>query len=198
MQQYYFYIVFILAERNSMSKNIHSHLVEKCKNNEQKAQMQLYDLYCNAMYTTACNFIKNDTIAQDIMQEAFVKAFKKIDTFTGAVSFGAWIKRIVINHSLDWLKKQKIETVELNDQVYALVDNQDWEIKQEVNVQAIYDCIEKLPQKCKNVVKLYLLEGFDHQEVAQILQISEVASRSQLSRGKHRLKELLIHQKYEY
>ena len=146
-----------------MNKNIHSHLVEKCKKNESKAQMQLYDLYCNAMYTTACHFIKNDSIAQDIMQEAFIKAFKKIHTFSGVVTFGAWLKRIVINHSLDWLKKQRIETVELNEQVYALAEEDNWLVKQDVNVQAIYDCIEQLPQKCKNVVKLYLLEGFDHQ-----------------------------------
>jgi RNA polymerase sigma-70 factor (ECF subfamily) len=173
------------------------HLIEKCKNNDSRAQMQLYDQYCKAMFNTAYNFVKEDDTAQDVMQEAFVKAFKKIHSYTGEATFGAWLKRIVINQSLDWLKKQKIQTVELNEDVVYMDDDSSWEIDNEIKISAIYECIETLPQKCKNVVKLYLLEGYDHQEVAQILEISEVASRSQLSRGKSKLKELLIHGNYE-
>lgn len=173
------------------------HLIEKCKNNDSRAQMQLYDRYCKAMFNTAYNFVKEDDTAQDVMQEAFVKAFKKIHSYTGEATFGAWLKRIVINQSLDWLKKQKLQTVELNEDVVYMDDDSSWEIDNEIKISAIYECIETLPQKCKNVVKLYLLEGYDHQEVAQILEISEVASRSQLSRGKSKLKELLIHGNYE-
>ncbi len=159
--------------------------------------MQLYDLYCKAMFNTALSFVKDEMIAQDMMQEGFIKAFKKIDTYTGEATFGAWLKRIVINQCLDFVKKQKLETVEINEEVISIADDDDWEIEEEINLQTIYNCIEQLPQKCKNVVKLYLLEGFDHQEVSQILQISEVSSRSQLSRGKNRLKELLKQNNYE-
>lgn len=173
------------------------HLIEKCKVNDSRAQMQLYDLYCKAMFNTAFNFIKDDDIAQDIMQEAFIKAFKKIESYTGEASFGSWLKRIVINQSLDWLKKKKVETIELKEEVAYLPNDEPWEVDTETSLAQIYKCIEELPQKCKNVVKLYLLEGYDHQEVAQILEISEVASRSQLSRGKSKLKELLIHANYE-
>ncbi len=180
-----------------MNKNLQSHLIEKCKNNDNRAQMQVYDLYCKAMYNTTCNFIKDNNIAQDVMQEAFIKAFKKIHTFTGEATFGAWLKRIIINQSLDWLKKQRLETVELDDKIISIVEDESLEIKSEISLQTIYSCIEQLPRKCKNVVTLYLLEGYDHQEVAQILQITEVASRSQLSRGKNKLRELLIHNIYE-
>ena len=180
-----------------MDNKFQVHLIEKCKNNDSRAQMQLYDQYCKAMFNTAYNFVKEDDTAQDVMQEAFVKAFKKIHSYTGEATFGAWLKRIVINQSLDWLKKQKIQTVELNEDVVYKDDDSSWEIDNEIKISAIYECIETLPQKCKNVVKLYLLEGYDHQEVAQILEISEVASRSQLSRGKSKLKELLIHGNYE-
>ena len=173
------------------------HLIEKCNNNDSRAQMQLYDLYCKAMFNTAFNFIKDDDIAQDVMQEAFIKAFKKIGTYTGEASFGSWLKRIVINQSLDWLKKKKLETIELKEEVAYLPNDDPLEVDNEISMAVIYRCIEALPQKCKNVVKLYLLEGYDHQEVAQILEISEVASRSQLSRGKSKLKELLIHENYE-
>ena len=180
-----------------MDNNFQMHLIEKCKNNDSLAQMQLYDLYCKAMFNTAYNFIKDDDIAQDVMQEAFIKAFRKIETYTGEATFGAWLKRIVINQSLDWLKKKKLATVELNEDVSYLPNDDAWEVDNEISLAVIYKCIESLPQKCKNVVKLYLLEGYDHQEVAQILEISEVASRSQLSRGKSKLKELLIHENYE-
>lgn len=180
-----------------MDNKFQAHLIEKCKNNDSIAQMQLYDLYCKAMFNTAYNFIKEDDVAQDIMQEAFIKAFRKIDSYTGEATFGAWLKRIVINQSLDWLKKKKLETVELNEQVAYLPNDEPLELDHQTNISLIYKCIEELPQKCKNVVKLYLLEGYDHQEVAQILEISEVASRSQLSRGKSKLKELLIRENYE-
>jgi RNA polymerase sigma factor (sigma-70 family) len=180
-----------------MDSNFQAHLIEKCKNDDSRAQMQLYDQYCKAMFNTAYNFVKDDDIAQDVMQEAFIKAFKKIETFSGEATFGAWLKRIVVNQSLDWIKKQKIQTVELNDNIVYMADEEPWEVDAEIKLSAIYKCIEELPQKCKNVVKLYLLEGYDHQEVAQILEISEVASRSQLSRGKSKLKELLIHRNYE-
>jgi len=180
-----------------MDSNFQTHLIEKCKNNDSRAQMQLYDQYCKAMFNTAYNFIKDDDIAQDVMQEAFIKAFKKIESFSGEATFGAWLKRIVVNQSLDYIKKQKIQTVELNDNIVYMADEEPLEVDAEIKLSAIYKCIEELPQKCKNVVKLYLIEGYDHQEVAQILEISEVASRSQLSRGKSKLKELLIHRNYE-
>jgi RNA polymerase sigma-70 factor (ECF subfamily) len=180
-----------------MNKDTVLYLVEKCRQNDRKSQMQLYDLYCEAMYNTANNFVKDAMLAQDLMQESFIKAFKKIHTFTGEATFGAWLKRIVINQCLDYLKKQKLQTTEINEEVISMVEDDNWNIQPEINLQEIYNCIELLPQKCKNVIKLYLLEGYDHQEVAQILNISEVASRSQLSRGKNKLKELLTQHNHE-
>ena len=179
--------------RNNKAQSL---LIENCKNNDSRAQMKLYDLYCKAMFNTAYNFTKDDMAAQDMMQEAFIKAFAKINTYTGEASFGSWLKRIVINQCLDFIKKKNLETVEIKEDVISIEENDDWNIDQETSMQAIYSCIEMLPQKCKNVVKLYLLEGYDHEEVAQILEITEVASRSQLSRGKNRLRELLTQNNY--
>lgn len=180
-----------------MGKTSESHLVEKCMQNDRKAQMQLYDMYSKAMYNTAINFVKDGMLAQDLMQESFIKAFKKMERFNGEATFGSWLKKIVINHCLDYLKKQKLETIAINEEVISIVEDETWNIHQEINLQEIYRCIELLPQKCKNVLKLYLLEGYDHQEVSQILNISEVASRSQLSRGKNKLKQLLTQHNYE-
>ena len=95
----------------SQTKFLQSRLIAECKLNNQKAQMQVYDMYCRAMYNTAYNFVKNETVAEDMAQEGFIKAFKKIETFNEEVSFGAWLKRIVINLCLDWLKKRKLNVL---------------------------------------------------------------------------------------
>ncbi|MEN8125525.1 MAG: sigma-70 family RNA polymerase sigma factor [Bacteroidota bacterium] len=171
--------------------DLQSDLIVKCKLNNTKAQMKLYDMYCTAMYNTAYNIVNREAEAQDIMQESFIKAFKSISTYNGEASFGSWLKRIVINNSLDLLKKKKIETISIDDHKVAVAEDDNWEIEEKIPIKFIFECIEKLPLKYKNVVKLYLLEGYDHQEVSQILKISEVASRSQLFRGKNKLKELL-------
>ncbi len=180
-----------------MTNLYHLQLVEKCRKNDQRAQMELYDAYSQSMFTTAFNMVKDDALAQDLMHEAFLKAFRKIDSFTGEATFGSWLKRIVINQCLDSIKRKKIETVELKDYMDPGSDEGSWSFDPEISLNEIVRCIEELPLKCKNVVKLYLMEGYDHQEVAQILDISEVASRSQLSRGKSRLKELLTARNYE-
>ena len=180
-----------------MTNIYHLQLVEKCRDNDPRAQMELYDAYCQSMFNTAFNMVKDDALAQDLMHEAFLKAFKKINSFTGEATFGSWLKRIVINQCLDWMKRKKVETVELKDYMDPVADEGAWHVDPEISLNEIVRCIEELPLKCKNVVKLYLLEGYDHQEVAQILEISEVASRSQLSRGKSRLKELLTARDYE-
>ncbi len=172
--------------------NEHKLLIEKCRKNDRLAQMRIYDLYCDAMFQTAYNFVKDDASAQDVMQEAFIKAFKRIESYTGEASFGAWLKRIVINQSLDQIKRRSLDTVPMKEQVIQMAQEEpNWEVDTGISMQAIYRCIEKLPAKCRNVVKLVLLEGYDHQEVSEILDISEVASRSQLHRGKSMLKELL-------
>jgi len=172
--------------------------LEGCRQNDKVAQMKIYDLYCQAMFQSAFNMVKDDMLAQDLMQEAFLKAFSKIDTFNEKSTFGAWLKRIVINQCLDHLKrKNRLDTVEIKEDLHYLDEAQDWTVEDSISLNRIYQCIEDLPSKCKHVVKLYLLEGYDHQEVAEILQISEVASRSQLSRGKNRLRELLREGNYE-
>lgn len=156
--------------------------------------MQIYDQYAKAMFQTAFNFCKDDQVAQDVMQDAFIKAFKKIETYNGEASFGAWLKRIVINQSLDYLKKRKIETVELQESIYQIPLDANEEDEQLQKLKMVYQAIELLPSKCKNVTKLFLIEGYNHEEIAQILDITEIASRSLLSRGRSKLKELLTKQ----
>ena len=141
------------------------------------------------MYSICLRIINNETEAEDVMQDAFLNAFKKIDTYKGEVSFGAWLKRIVINRSLDVLKKRKVKFEEINEKTNQIADYQ-MEIK-EVNVQLIKDAIQKLPDGYRVVLSLYLIEGFDHEEISEILGISNSNSRTQFLRAKNKLRELL-------
>lgn len=176
--------------------NLHTDLVNKCKQNDERAQMRLYDLYAKSMFNTAVNFVKDRAIAEDMMQEAFIKAFDKIETFNNKVTFGAWLKRIVINQCLDLLKKRKLKIVDMQEQQLEVPEEENWQVEMPVSMNQIKEAIESLTDSNKMVVKLFLLEGYDHQEIAQILGITEVNSRSQLHRGKLKLKEILKELQY--
>ncbi|MFD2823294.1 RNA polymerase sigma factor [Lacinutrix iliipiscaria] len=173
-------------------------IIEKCKANNRLAQMQLYNQYCNGMYIVANRFVKDAAEAEDIVQEAFIKAFTKLHQYKAEVTFGAWLKRIVVNKSIDYLKSKRQQLVALEDVHLKVVDtpNDDkWLVDDAVTISEVKSAINTLPDKYKYVVMLYLIEGYDHQEISEILSISEVASRTQLSRGKQKLQELLKHQK---
>ena len=132
--------------------------------------------------------------AEDIVQEAFIKAFIKLHQYKGEVTFGAWLKRIVINKSIDVLKSKKQHLLDLEEVHLNVVDtaDDDWLVDDLITIDEVKNAIEQLPEKYKYVVMLYLIEGYDHQEIAQILDITEVASRTHLSRGKAKLQEQLL------
>ncbi|WP_420319894.1 RNA polymerase sigma factor [Flagellimonas sp.] len=171
-------------------------LVEKCKSNDRQAQLQLYRQYCDGMYGVALRFLKNPHDAEDVLQEAFIKAFQRMDQFKGEVTFGAWLKRIVINGSIDFLKSKHQKTVELNEGHIHVVDDDDWSVEEGISIETIKEVIEDLPEKYKYVVQLFLVEGYDHSEISEILEISETASRTRLLRGKMKLKESLKNRTY--
>jgi RNA polymerase sigma factor (sigma-70 family) len=170
-------------------KNIHQELIDLCMEGNQKAQFQLYKLYYKPMYSVSLRIVNNEAEAEDIMQEAFLKAFRKIHTYKGEVSFGAWLKKIVINRSLDHLKKKKGQFEEISERTIKLPDENE-EIG-EVDVERIKKAIQSLPDGYRTVLSLYLIEGYDHDEISQILGISNSASRTQFSRAKNKLRELL-------
>ncbi len=182
-----------MNKQESIYKNIHQDIIDRCKSGEQKAQFQLYKLYYKAMYNTCLRIVNNSLEAEDIMQESFLKAFEKINFYKGEVSFGAWLKRIVINHSLDELRKRKLNTDSIEDKVYEIKEEETYEDLEEMEVKAveIRDEILKLPEGYRIVVSLYLIEGYDHDELGKILKISSSTSRSQFARGKKKLIESL-------
>ena len=159
-----------------------NHIIEKCKQNNRKAQMQLYNQYCQGMYIVAKRFVKHEAEAEDVVQDAFIKAFSKLHQYQAEVTFGAWLKRIV-------------ELEEVHLKVVDASDEDKWLVDDAVSIDNIKEAINNLSEKYRYVVMLYLIEGYDHQEISEILKISEVASRTQLYRGKLKLQELLKHTK---
>ncbi len=169
-------------------------IVEKCKQNDRKAQLKLYNQYCDGMFVVAKRFVKDTLEAEDIVQESFIKAFAKLHQYKAEVTFGAWLKRIVINKSIDLLKSKKQHMLELDEVHLKVVDSgyeDEWLVDDAITLDEVKDAISKLPDKYRYVVMMFLVEGYDHQEIAEVLNITEVASRTQLSRGKTKLKELL-------
>ena len=171
-----------------------SDIIEKCKQNDRVAQLQLYNQYCDGMFAVAMRFVGDTMEAEDIVQEAFINAFTRLNQYKAEVTFGAWLKRIVINKSIDLLKSKKQHMLELDEVHLKVVDSSyenEWLVDDIITLEDVKEAINKLPDKYQYVVMLYLIEGYDHQEIADILNITEVASRTQLSRGKAQLKELL-------
>ncbi|PCE64926.1 RNA polymerase sigma factor [Sediminicola luteus] len=166
-------------------------LIKKCRQNDRTAQMALYRKYCDGMFHVALRYVRHDADAEDILQEAFIRAFSKLDQYKGEVSFGAWLKRIVINKCIDFIKAKKELTVGLDEGFVHLADDNDWEMETDVSMAEVHASMEALPEKYRQVVLLYLVEGYDHQEISQILGISETACRTRLLRGKGKLKERL-------
>ena len=166
-------------------------LVEQCKQQNRKAQMALYRQYCDGMFIVAHRYLKDTAAAEDALQEAFIKAFRKLDQFKGDVTFGAWLKRIVVNTCLDVIKANKMEKADVDEQTLAIVDEEDWSVPDEATVNEVVKAIENLKDPYGMVAKLFLLEGYDHQEISEVLGITESASRTYLHRGKKLLQEQL-------
>jgi RNA polymerase sigma-70 factor (ECF subfamily) len=175
---------------------IQANLVAQCKANNRRAQLKLYRQYCDGMYCVAMRFLQNGDDAEDVLQEAFIKAFQKIDQFNGEVSFGAWLKRIVINKCLDALKARKLEHLPLREESIRIAEEEDWYVEDGIGMEEVKNAMAKLPEKYRYVVQMYLVEGLDHEEISQVLGLVETTCRTRLLRGRGMLKELLKHKRY--
>lgn len=164
-------------------------MIDQCKEGSRKAQFQLYKLYYKAMFSVSVRIVNDQMEAEDVIQEAFLSAFNKIDTYKGEVSFGAWLKRIVVNRSLDYLKKRKVHFEEVNERTAQIAEYQ--MDTRELDAKVLKQAIQELSDGYRVVLSLYLIEGYDHDEISQILGISNSASRTQLLRAKNKLREIL-------
>jgi RNA polymerase sigma-70 factor (ECF subfamily) len=169
----------------------HGSLVEACKRGERQAQYELYRLYSKAMFNVSMRILNHVAEAEDVLQEAFLDAFLKINDFRQTSTFGAWLKQIVVNRAINQLRSRRVQWVDVDGLDYA--DESDGYAEEELlwDVTAVRLAIQRLPDGFRTVLSLYLLEGYDHEEIAEILGITESTSRTQYMRAKKRLVDLL-------
>jgi RNA polymerase sigma factor (sigma-70 family) len=171
-------------------------IIDRCKQGDEKAFEQLYSLYAKAMYNVAYRVTGREEEAEDVLQDAFISAFKNIHAYRGDSPFGAWLKRIVINKGINVLRNRKQDIVPVDEKTELIPEEEPFIYKEELNVEKVRKALMQLPDGYRNVLSLYLLEGYDHQEIAEILHINESTSKSQLNRAKAKLKDILTEQFY--
>jgi RNA polymerase sigma factor (sigma-70 family) len=172
--------------------NIHQAEIDGCRKGDRDSQFRIYKLYYKAMYNTALRIVNDTAEAEDIMQESFLDAFRRIESYSGEGSFGSWLKRIVINNSLDALRRSQevISIDEMNAEIAEPVEESDQEELQ-LRVSEVKSAIAGLPEDYRVIVSLFLLEGYDHEEISEILKISNQLSRTRFSRARQRLIQML-------
>ena len=168
-------------------------LIEGCRNKNQKAQFEIYNRYCKAMYNVALRIVKDEHFAQDVMQEGFLKAFTKIDSYKQEVAFGAWLKRIIVNYSIDYLKKNKqFQFDDFDKNLYKINSdenqNDDDPGFNELKVKQILETINGLKDNYRMILNLFFIDGYDQEEICEILNISYANCRTTLSRAKETLR----------
>ncbi len=179
-------------EPEKIFENIHQELIDGCKEGNKFDQMKIYKLYYKAMYNTALRILNNSVEAEDVMQESFLTAFQKINNYGGTGSFGSWLKRIVVNNSIDTLGKSRfnLSLDEIGDIVFDDSNENYFEILN-YKVEEIREMIFNLSDNHRTILSLYLLEGYDHEEISQILDISYNNSRTRYSRARNKLLQLI-------
>ena len=176
-------------------KEIHRDLIEQSRQGDAGAQYRLYTLYARAMFNIAMRLMNSREEAEDMLQDSFVDAFSRLKGFRFESSFGSWLKRIVVNNCLNELKRRKADLQFFDDM--SMFDGQkedEQEYEKGLSVENIRKAMEQLPGGARMIFSLYLLEGYDHVEIAQILNISESNSKSQYMRAKRKVKEILTEQ----
>jgi len=159
---------------------------------DRRAQIEIYQLYYKAMYNTSLRILNNAADAEDIMQESFLDAFSKLNMYAESGSFGAWLKRIVVNKSLDFIRAKKdisrlddvkVELMEISD----LQEEENNMVEVDIQLAEVKQGLERLPDHYRIIVSLYLMEGYDHNEIARILNLSYENVRVRYIRAKKKL-----------
>ncbi|MDF1696843.1 MAG: RNA polymerase sigma factor [Saprospiraceae bacterium] len=165
-------------------------LVERCIKGERSAQYNMYRMYSKGMYNICLRMLNNSMEAEDTLQESFIDVYKKLHTFKYESTPGAWIKRIVVNNCINKLRKRKLHIEDIDEGRYIPIEEQEVS-DHSFEVNKIKKAILQLPDGYRAIFSLYAMEGYDHQEIGQIMNISESTSKSQYSRAKKKIRELI-------
>ena len=170
-------------------------LIQLCKTKNQFAQLEIYNRFYKAMYNTAYRIVKDNFEAEDIMQDSFLTAFTKLESLKEAATFGSWLKRIVINNSIYHYKKSnKYDEVPLDDVLYRVEDqdgvSSDYEFTN-LKAKQVLETMKTLKDNYRVSLSLHLIEGYDYEEISEIMNISYANCRTTISRAKENLRQKL-------
>ncbi len=172
-------------------QTIHKYLINRSQRGDRKAQNELYKLYVGAMYNICRRMMGNSEEAKDVLQDAFIHAFTKLKTLKEERMFSGWLKRIIVNHCLNALKKKKDFAVSEDMVEHIPNENEENNELYKYQVKKVMSALDKISVGTRTVLNLYVFEGYDHKEIAQILSISESASKSQYSKAKSKIREII-------
>ena len=163
-------------------------LLEACRKGNRQAQKQLYDRFAGEMYVVSLRYTRNEDEAKDILQESFIKVFRSLASFRGESKLYHWIKKVVINTALNQHRNKHhlVPVVEL--QAGNSVSDSSGTLS-DYNWKDLLRMVQELPQGCRVIFNLYAIEGYNHREIAEMLEISEGTSKSQFSRARQLLQE---------
>ncbi|MEQ9424563.1 MAG: RNA polymerase sigma factor [Cyclobacteriaceae bacterium] len=172
--------------------NLHQDIIDRCIGGSRDAQYELYKLYSKAMYNTCVRMLNDADDADDVLQEAFISAFRNLKSYRGDASFGAWLKRIVVNKCITFIKKNHGLMVPLDERGAEMIEEEQIDYSEvTMSINKIKEGVKQLPDGFRSVLTMYLFEGLDHKEIAEVLGITESTSKSQYLRAKLRLRTLL-------
>lgn len=169
----------------------HKDLVEDSKLGSRSAQFKLFELYVDAMYNVSMRMVRIKEDAEDVVQDSFIEAFKNLASFKYESTFGSWLKRIVINKSINHLKLKRIPIISIENEMYRIKDEEVIEDAPKMEIKKVMQGIRLLPAGYQQIINLYLIEGYDHVEISEILEITESTSKSQYHRAKKKLIEII-------
>jgi RNA polymerase sigma-70 factor (ECF subfamily) len=172
-------------------EHVHKKIIEACKKGNERAGFELYQLYAKAMFNVCYRMMNNREEAEDMLQEAFTQAFVKMYTFRYESTFGSWLKRIAVNTCINNINKRKVNLTYCEEIYEGEITDLNNEKEPDYTVENITKAMEKLPAGGRMVFSLYLLEGYDHSEIATIMGITESTSKSQYMRAKRRIADIL-------
>ena len=167
-------------------------LIEDCINNSSVAQRELYNRFSGILFGICYRYASCRQDAEDMLQEGFIKIFTKISSFENKGNFEGWMKRVMVHTCINYLKKnKKFENIISLENVYNLEVKEE-SIASKLLGKQVMECLRLLPIGYRTVINLYAIEGFNHKEIGEILEIGESTSRSQFIRGKNVLETILI------
>ena len=166
-------------------------MIEGCRKGDALAREVLYERLSGLMYSLCCRYVKDRDTARDLLHDGFIVLYTKIDEFRGEGSFEGWCRRVFINTALGHLRKSNLlQHSDRIEDMTALSDKQ-WSVLEKLSAQDLAACIDELPEGYRTILNLHAVEGYAHHEVALMLNISENTSRSQYSRARNKLQEIL-------